>query len=377
MYASTTYSGGISRGDMTLHVQAGSTNTCTATITATGGTGFCPEVWGWGADNHSWGGAQSCTSTTLAVGGGTHPGGTYTFVVFKGSLSTTDNAGTYSLSVTGPGCTNAYDAKADTVCASDSATQSKLANALSGAMKPQMSMANNGTQGSSTPVELAGNTGKDWVAAPIDVATGNMCETVTDYTTAGQNPLALTRIYHSLSYTRGLYPTLIGVNWRTNYDRYLRIVNFTQVAAERPDGQVINFRCNVSTKSCVPDSDEDYTLTYSGSHAATWKLTGPDDTVETYTNTSGKGSLSSIAWRNGYTQTMNYTTGQLTSVSDSYSRSLSFTYTGSVVTGVTTPDSATLTYPRQAKACSPPFPTTPAPRRKSPTFTRTPSFPLC
>jgi RHS repeat-associated protein len=107
---------------------------------------------------------------------------------------------------------------------------------------------------------------------------------------------------------------------------------------------VINFKCNVTTKSCVADSDADYTLTYSGSHAATWKLTGPDDTVETYSNSSGKGTLSSIAWRNGYTQTMNYTGSQLTSVSDSYSRSLSFTYTGSVVTGVTTPDSATLTY---------------------------------
>ena len=41
---------------------------------------------------------------------------------------------------------------------------------------------------------------------------------------------------------------------------------------------------------------------------------------------------------------MNYTSGVLTSVSDSYSRSLSFTYTGGVLTGVTTPDSATLTY---------------------------------
>ena len=41
---------------------------------------------------------------------------------------------------------------------------------------------------------------------------------------------------------------------------------------------------------------------------------------------------------------MNYTSGVLTSVSDSYSRSLSFTYTSGMLTGVTTPDSATLTY---------------------------------
>ncbi len=41
---------------------------------------------------------------------------------------------------------------------------------------------------------------------------------------------------------------------------------------------------------------------------------------------------------------MNYTSGVLTSVSDSYSRSLSFTYTSGVLTGVSTPDSATLTF---------------------------------
>jgi YD repeat-containing protein len=41
---------------------------------------------------------------------------------------------------------------------------------------------------------------------------------------------------------------------------------------------------------------------------------------------------------------MNYTSGVLTSVSDSYSRSLTFTYTSGMLTGVSTPDSATLTY---------------------------------
>src|SRR5262249_30808933 len=85
----------------------------------------------------------------------------------------------------------------------------------------------------------------------------------------------------------------------------------------------------------------DYTLSSSGS---TWTLTGPDDTVETYSASGSLATLSTIVLRNGYTQTMNYTGSQLTSVSDSYSRTLSFTYTGSVVTGVTTPDSATLPY---------------------------------
>ena len=61
-------------------------------------------------------------------------------------------------------------------------------------------------------------------AAPINIATGNLYDEVTDYTTVGTNPLALIRSYNSLSYTRNLYASLIGPNWRTNYDRYLRVI---------------------------------------------------------------------------------------------------------------------------------------------------------
>src|ERR1700722_3935689 len=57
--------------------------------------------------------------------------------------------------------------------------------------------------------------------AEINVATGNLYKEVTDYTTVGTNPLALIRSYNSQSYTLNLNPTLIGPNWRTNYDRYL------------------------------------------------------------------------------------------------------------------------------------------------------------
>ena len=131
---------------------------------------------------------------------------------------------------------------------------------------------------------------------------------MTDYTTVGTNPLALTRSYNSLSYTRNLYATLMGPNWRTNYDRYLRMSHSTQLAAERPDGRVINF--TLISSVWTPDTDVDVKLTNSGT---TYTLTDSDDTVETYTVTSGKGTLNTIKLPNGYTQTMNYTSGVLTS----------------------------------------------------------------
>ena len=119
----------------------------------------------------------------------------------------------------------------------------------------------------------------------------------------------------------------------------MSILALAWLEAERDDGRVINHALSAGVGT--PDSDVDVKLTYSGS---TYTLTDSDDTVETYSVASGKGTLTSIAYPNGYTQTINYTSGVLTSVSDSYSRSLTFTYTSGMLTGVSTPDSATLTY---------------------------------
>ena len=188
----------------------------------------------------------------------------------------------------------------------------------------------------SSPANFSGNV---MLADPINVATGNVFEQVTDYTTVGTNPLAFIRYYNSYSQRYSTYLTALGPNWRSNYDRYLRSVSASLATVERPDGRVINF--TLVSSVWTPDSDVDFKLTNSGS---TYTLTDPDDTVETYTVASGKGTLNSIAYRNGYTQTLTYTSSKLTSVSDSYSRTLTLSYTGNDLTGVSTPDSATLTY---------------------------------
>ena len=187
--------------------------------------------------------------------------------------------------------------------------------------------------------QILSGDGQATVGGPVNVATGNMYEAVTDYSTVGTNKLAFIRSYNSNSWKHNLYASALGPNWRHNYDRYLRSVSSSLLQAERGDGRVINFKLVSSV--WTPDADVDYKLTNSGS---TYTLTDPDDTVETYTVTSGKGTLNSIAYANGYTQTLTYTSGNLTSVSDSYSRTLTLSYTTGKLTGVSTPDSATLTY---------------------------------
>jgi RHS repeat-associated protein len=177
---------------------------------------------------------------------------------------------------------------------------------------------------------------------PISIGNGNLFEQVTDYQTEGANPLSFTRTYNSLGDT-GSYATTLGTKWRSNYDRYLKIASITTVTAERPDGQQINF--TLTSGLWVSDTDVDVKLTQSGT---TWVLTDHDDTVETYTSNGSttEAVLQSIKARNGYTQTLARNSSQvLLSVTDSYSRVLSFTYSGSgLLQTVTTPDALVLSY---------------------------------
>jgi YD repeat-containing protein len=177
-------------------------------------------------------------------------------------------------------------------------------------------------------------------ANPIDISSGNKYEQVQDYATAGQNPLAFTRYYNSLAAPDTLATTL-GSNWRSDYDRYLHLISSSAVEADRADGQTVNF--TLVSGVWTPDTDVDYSLTYD-SGTSTWTLTDPDDTVETYTG-SGVATLQTIKKRGGYTQTMHYTSGKLSSVTDSYSRSLGLSYSSAgLLTGVTTPDTLALSY---------------------------------
>jgi RHS repeat-associated protein len=176
---------------------------------------------------------------------------------------------------------------------------------------------------------------------PVNLANGDLYEGVTDYTTVGTNALAFARSYNSLSQVSGVGATTLGPNWRSNYDRYLMFPTSSLAAAQRPDGQVINFT-SVSGV-WTPDTDTDYVLFSSGSN---WILTDSDDTTESYSSAGSLYRVDSIKLRNGYTQTLNYSssTGLLTSVNDSYGRTLGLSYTSGNLTGVTTPDTLALTY---------------------------------
>jgi RHS repeat-associated protein len=174
---------------------------------------------------------------------------------------------------------------------------------------------------------------------PINLANGNVFDEITDYETAGQNKLSLIRYYNSMA-SPDTSATSMGANWRTNYHRYLHVFSYG-IEAERPDGQVIGF--SSSSDTYTPDTDVDLKL--ANPSGSTWTLTDQNDTVETYTVSSGLGTLNSIKLRNGFTEALTYSHGQIAFVSDSYARTLTFGYSSGLLSTVSTPEfTSGLTY---------------------------------
>ncbi|HEY4363625.1 MAG TPA: RHS repeat-associated core domain-containing protein [Bryobacteraceae bacterium] len=189
--------------------------------------------------------------------------------------------------------------------------------------------------GSGNPNNLPGSCN---CGDPINVGNGNLFEQFADYQTYGPNPLAFSRYYNSLPGPT-TFATELGPSWRHTYDRYLRLASASSVIAERADGQQVTF--TLTGGSWTTDSDIDLKLTNSG---ITWTLTDRDDTVETYTVFNApEALLRTIQTRNGYAQTLQYNSNsQLTGVTDSFNRSLTFLYQGNLLHSVLTPDNLLL-----------------------------------
>ncbi|MCI0598314.1 MAG: DUF6531 domain-containing protein [Beijerinckiaceae bacterium] len=183
-------------------------------------------------------------------------------------------------------------------------------------------------------------------ANPITLPSGNSHQKATDFTTAGQNPLAVVRYSNSLIGNPG---GSFG-NWRWTYDRGLAIFS-SQVWAIRADGKEIDFDADGSG-GWKGITNLDLKLKKQGS---VWTLTDWHDNVETYEEisfggTALTGRLRSIKARNGYTQTLNYVgiSLQPTSVTDSFGRTLRITYgSHGRISSITCPDGLVVTYQYQ------------------------------
>src|SRR5215471_532983 len=189
------------------------------------------------------------------------------------------------------------------------------------------------------------------VGDPINVLTGNLYEEATDFTTRGQSPLALIRSYNSdlnfvtsqssaFSSATAPFQSRFGFAWRSQYDRFIEDVgglssSSTTIDAIRADGNPVHFikssgvwyvaYWNPATSGWSASSDPrhnvDLTLTTDGTY---WYIQDENDTIDQYDMT---GKLVKITYRGGYYQALTYdTSGNNTLITDSFGRTLTFTY---------------------------------------------------
>jgi len=157
------------------------------------------------------------------------------------------------------------------------------------------------------------------VGEPIDAKAGVLREEHVDYSSAGPHPLVLKRVYWSDVLTLLPTPSRLGAAWATNFDAALYIGGDGGVAGARlPDGREMSW--NYST----PNGTSKEQLISLGSSG--WRVITEDGTGYVFDTT---GQLNQIVYLDGYTQTLTWSNGKNTSVSDSLGRVLNFSYDAS------------------------------------------------
>jgi hypothetical protein len=96
--------------------------------------------------------------------------------------------------------------------------------------------------------------GEPQVGGPVEVATGNLVEQVTDYETAGLDKLSVTRYYNRIA-TGGppVFAAALGVNWSATHDRYICISYASSISAETADGQMLSVALRAGTWTACSD----------------------------------------------------------------------------------------------------------------------------
>ncbi|MFI6325526.1 LamG-like jellyroll fold domain-containing protein [Nonomuraea sp. NPDC050556] len=199
-------------------------------------------------------------------------------------------------------------------------------------------------------------------------STGNYSAAVTDATVATVGPpLAVSRSYNSLDPRR---TSMFGAGWSTRWDMKITPEGVvggaspTSLLVTNPDGRQVRFAANGGTTGTFQPPPGMYatlaeTRDVAGGPLTGWKLM--DKSATTYLF-DAQGRLTKITDQRGRSQSLDYgTDGKLAKVTSIGGRSLSFAWTGSHVTQVSTDpvDGAPLTWTyayngdKLTSACSP------------------------
>jgi YD repeat-containing protein len=197
---------------------------------------------------------------------------------------------------------------------------------------------------------------KPCCANPINPApsAGNKYEISLDYAGTGPFPLRLERYYNSAAsqyYPGNRLQPFAFSTWRHSYERRIEFqvrgaLSFARV--DRPDGNSLYYTLNGTDWTSDPDVSERLEEVVEGGQTL-WKFTSRADEIERYDRQTG--NLLSITNRVGLTQTLAHDArNRVTSVTDPFGRTLTFTYNaancigGPCIASIEDPDGNVIQY---------------------------------
>jgi RHS repeat-associated protein len=171
---------------------------------------------------------------------------------------------------------------------------------------------------------------------PVDTATGNFWHTFDDLSIPGRGiPLDLSRTYNS---DQASVPSAFGNGWSFTYGMSLALSASGDATVTQEDGSQVMFTANGSGGFTAPSRVQATLVANTG---GSYTFTRKARQVFTF-NSSGQ--LTSESDLNGYTTSLTYSGGLLTTVTDPASRTLIFTYNASNLIATATDTTASRTY---------------------------------
>jgi RHS repeat-associated protein len=180
---------------------------------------------------------------------------------------------------------------------------------------------------------------------PVDCSIGAKLQTENDYRST--DGLAFTRYYNSQGRYRvpgsasGGFVSELTDYWRHSFSRRLLIVNGNselQAVLRADNGYLVAF----DTAGAEIHNDSGAARRLESLGASGWKITQANSDVEYY---DVQGRPTSVVMRAGVTTSLTYDAfGLLTTISNSFGRSLTLNYTGGVLSSVTLPGGAVVSY---------------------------------
>lgn len=162
------------------------------------------------------------------------------------------------------------------------------------------------------------------VGNPIYPPTGNKFETEIDYQSPGPYPFTWIRYYNSG------WPDVsrLGQQWRHNFDRHITFLPLAypeyrsrKVLLERPDGKRLVFKEISAGQYASEDAALGIFMRLANGE---FQFFDRLEQVTEYYDTSGK--LKSLVYLGGYIQTLEYDREQLTTIHDTFHRTITLTY---------------------------------------------------